>query len=133
MNPFVAPCNKEPLIGIGLLSLLVLLSVAPMRSPSPQFGLNFYWADSIRATTTPIDCTFSRQWRQVVIKTDTIALWFRAGAPDTSSWSSRDWIKLDAGESISFGTATPLKRLEFKADAGTGYVFSMGYKNAPQY
>ncbi len=97
------------------------------------FGTNYLWSDSLTTTTAAKDSNFTTRWEQIVVSTDTISIWYRAGAPDVTSWSSRDWIKLDEGASLSFGPATPLQRFEWKADAGAGVIFFQGYKKTPQY
>ena len=98
-----------------------------------QFATNYLWGDSLITTTVAIDCTFGTEWQQVVVSSDTIAMWYRAGSPDTTDWDSRDWLKLDEGDSRSYGPATKLRRFEWKADVGSGVIFFEGYKRVPQY
>lgn len=121
------------LILISLLWLLDRQRVEDSTAIAQQFATNHIWGDSLHTTTAAIDCTFDTEWNQVVITTDTIAMWYRAGSPDTTDWDSRDWLKLDEGDSRSYGPATKLKRFEWKADAGSGVIFFEGYKRVAQY
>lgn len=98
-----------------------------------QIGQRYLWADSMSVSTIAADSTFGQRWETVTMWTDTVAIYFRAGAPDVTSWSSRDWIYLPVGSSITFGAATPLVRLEVKTVSGTGKLFMIGNKTKRQY
>ena len=119
-----------------IIILLVVVLFGDREVPKVEaqsFGTSYLWSDSLLTRTAAQDSNFTTRWQQLVVSTDTISIWYRAGAPDVTSWSSRDWIKLDEGASLSFGPATPIQRFEWKADAGVGVIFFQGYKKIPQY
>lgn len=104
------------------------------KAASAQFGVNYYWGDAIAITTASIDSAFAVRWEQATIYAD-VDLLIRAAAPptDTTSWSSRDFVSIPAGTSITFGPATPLGRLEFKASTTSGTMYMAGYKRSAQF
>jgi len=98
-----------------------------------SLGTRYLWNHKLATTTAAIDCTFTVKWQQVTIYSDTLDIWYRAGAPDTSSWSSRDWMKLEAGSGLKYENPVYLKRFEYKTVSGTGYIYLMGTKKSAQY
>lgn len=133
---------KRELIYIFIIGLLagILIARKPDPAPRPAFAQNigdaYLWQDSLATTVAAIDCTFDQRWEEVTIRTDSIAVWYRAGAGSdvTTSWASRDWMYLPEGVSLYFGTRTKLKRFEWKADLSeTGVIFFEGIKTEPQY
>lgn len=97
-------------------------------SYSQTLGTNYAWQDSATVNVTGRDSTFARIWEDVDIKCHGGDGWIRWGAPDTSSWSSRKWYRLAAGEHINFGPGTKLRRLQFKAVTGTTTFYFAGHK-----
>ena len=75
--------------------------------------------------------TFDTQWESVTIWAST-AIRITIGAPDTTSWDDRDYVVLSSGLAMSFGPATKLTKLTFRAVTGTGYLYMVGYKKTPQ-
>jgi len=114
---------KRFLILIGL-----LLFTLPAHS---QIGQFYTWMDNIALTTADIDSTFNTQWESVTIWAST-AIRVTIGAPDTTDWDDRDYVVLSSGSAMSFGPATKLNRLEFRAVTGTGYLYMVGYKKTTQ-
>lgn len=110
-----------------------IMSRPPVEVKAQRFVTNYLWADSIQGLgTTSVDSIYDTPWQQVVFKADTGAVFIRIGAPDTANWSSRDFYKIGAGESLSFGPATKVKRAEFKSFAGTVDFYTIGYKTVTQ-
>jgi len=124
------------LLGIAVCLVVLIIGGGFESSKSVRaqvFGVNYLWQDSTTITTVAIDSAYVVQWEQITVRTDTVVLWYRAGAPDTTSWSSREWMRLASGATLSYGPATPLRRLEFRAGAGTGVIYKEGYKKVAQY
>jgi hypothetical protein len=91
-------------------------------------SVRYLWSDSVATNTTGQDVHFSIRWEQVTVKVYEQGGWVRYGSPDTTSWSSREWIRLDPGETISFGPGTPLVRLQYKSQSGVSIFYFSGYK-----
>ena len=121
----------------GRLRLLVLAIVGLVaystQGGAQVLGNMYLWQDSVKTTTVAKDSFFTYRWESVTIYTDTIDIWYRAGAPDTASWSSRDWMKLETGSSLYFGPSTKLRRFEWKARTGVGFIFFVGNKRRAQF
>lgn len=100
--------------------------------PDP-FSTSYTWTDSIGISTTEQDSHFVVQWENVRIWSNGCDLLARIGAPDTTSWDSRSFIKYPAGQVFGFDSGTKLKRLEYKAASGTGSIFFVGDKKSSQY
>ncbi len=121
-------------VGVIVLLLWVSFSInhtVPVRAEPQGFATNYIWVDSLTTTTVAVDSAFTTIWEQVVIKSVGDA-WIRIGAPDVANWSSREWYSLESGEALSFGPATKLTRLEWKANAGTVVFYMVGYKTVIQ-
>jgi hypothetical protein len=121
-----------------LLACLFLFTSSEVPRVGPtlaraQIGTRFVWSDSIVVNTTATDSTFSQRWEYVTFYADTVDFYYRAGAPDVASWTSRKWILVPNGSVVSFGPATPLVRLEFKTKAGTGNLYMIGAKTTRQF
>jgi len=106
---------------------------APLQVGTAAFGTNYYWADTLKARSTAVDSYFTTKWEDITLEADSVNIWYRAGAPDTSDWSNREWMRLTAFESIRFGPATQLRRLEWKTTGTTGDFFMNGHKRTAQY
>lgn len=102
-------------------------------SASAIYGTNYLWVDSLSLSTSAVDSHFAVLWQDVSLWADGCDLRIRVGSPDTTSWSSRKWSHVIDGQVVSFGPATKLKRLEYKAATGTGTLILMGYKKSAQY
>lgn len=115
---------------LGAVALLfLLLSIA-----QAQVGDRYYWADTLNISTTERDTTFSTEWEEVTMYSDSVDCWVKIGAPDVGSWSSRRWIFLPAGLSINIGPRPRLKRVAVKTvSAGSGVFNLIGYKKEAQY
>lgn len=111
-----------------LIILVVILLALPAYT---QIGQFYTWIDNIAITETDIDSTFNTQWESVTIWANT-AIRVTIGAPDTTDWDSRDYVLLSSGASLTFGPATKLNRLEFRANSGTGYIYMVGLKKTIQ-
>lgn len=97
-----------------------------------QLGNRYFHADTLNATTTARDCTWTDVWQVVVIYADTVDIYVKIGAPDVANWSSRRFIWIEEGSALSIGPSPNLKKLTWKTDAGSGVVYVLGYKNAVQ-
>ena len=97
------------------------------------YGTNYAWADSIAISTTAVDSHFTTSWYQVTIWSPDADIEIRIGTPDTTSWSSRKWLELAQGQTLSFGNATKLTRMECRTASGTGTLAMAGYKTVAQY
>lgn len=109
--------------------LLALVTFAGTQS----LGTRYLWADKIAITTAAVDSFFVTRWEFVTIYSDTLDLWLKFGSPDTASWASRDWMKLEAGTSFSFEAPMYLKGLSYKTVTGSGFIYIMGGKKVAQY
>lgn len=111
--------------------LFVLTALVIVGAQS--LGSRYLWTDKVSVSAVAVDSTFQTRWEFVTIYSDTLDLWLKIGAPDTSGWSQRDFIKLGAGTSLSFEAPMYLKRLEFKTVTGSGYIYMIGGKKVVQY
>jgi len=129
--------NEKILVSALLFLLIALCTTYICRDIEPAeaqiYGTNYLWQDAISITTAAIDSHFVTKWQDVSFWTKDCGLTFRCGAEDTTSWSSRDWVAVEAGQTITIGPATKLVRLEFKATSGTGTLYFLGYKKSDQY
>jgi hypothetical protein len=96
-------------------------------------GVNYSWSDSILVNTGGRDSTFATIWESVNI-------WFRGGegyvrfgAPDTTGWNSRKFVRLADNQILGFDAGTKLRRLQFKAATGTATIYFAGYKKRRQF
>lgn len=97
----------------------------------------YTWTDTLRITTTPASVTPSVRWEYVEIWSDSVEWMARQGASstgiDTTSWSSRDPIRWMAGERMRVGPGIKLRKLEYWAVTGSGWLYFWGYKTSAQY
>lgn len=112
--------------------LFILLVVSTMAF-GQSLGNRYLWVCKVPVTTTALDCTFSVQWEQVVVFSDTLDLDLKIGAPDISSWGSRSYARLEAGASFSFEAPVRLKKLSAKTVNGTGFLWLVGTKKSRQF
>lgn len=119
---------------IFVLSTMLSILTAHVPSASSQvLGTNYVWVDSATVNTIGRDSTFVRQWEAVSFWCRGGEGWFRAGAPDTASWSSRKYSRIAENQVVSFDAGTPLKRLQFRANTGNVVFYFVGYKKRKQY
>lgn len=111
--------------------LTLLVSSVYKPEPAHARGLH-YWAHKIAVSTTAIDSHFTIKWQRAVISTDTVALFYKIGSPDTNGWNDRDFMYLPKGATLTIGPKPTLTRLEFKAELGSGNLYLEGYKNKKQ-
>ena len=109
------------------------ISMTPKAANAAIYGTNYFWQDSLALSTSAVDSHFVVKWQQVVFWSNGADLLFRAGSPDTTSWSSRKFTKISAGQTYSFGSATKLIRFEYKASSGSGTLYMSGYKKSAQF
>ena len=113
---------------------IALLFVMFVGTVSAQtLGSRYLWTHKLAATTSAVDSTFNVRWEFVTVYSDTLDLWLKIGAPDTSGWSSRSWIKLEGGTSLFFERPIYLKRMEWKTVSGSGYLYLIGGKKQKQF
>lgn len=118
--------------------LLVVLSISVLglSSSNTATAQSLYgWAHKISISTTAQDSIWSAAdaWYDVSFYTDSLAIWYKIGAPDTASWSSRDWIFLPEGSSVYIGPSTRLRRFEFKTVVSSSKLYMIGRKRRRQY
>jgi hypothetical protein len=124
------------LIVVIFLTLILLctnIGNSPEEVEAGLFKENYAWGHAISITTTAQDSHFVSQWKEISMWSYGCGLLVRYGVPDTTSWSSRDWIRLIEGQVLTFGPATKLTRLEFKAASGSGTIYFVGYKTTAQF
>ena len=114
------------------LIVLILLIVASFAL-SQSLGNRYLWTTTLSVSGVHTDTTFSKRWEYVTIYSDTLDLWMRIGAPDTSGWSSRDSIKLMAGTSLTLEQPAYLNRLEIWTVSGSGNAYLVGIKTTKQH
>ena len=132
--------NRE-VIAIAIIALTAFFLPMLERQSVPAAAqtatqTNYFWQDSIAIGTTRNDSnytTYTNRWEE-------ITFWFsgcngmvKIGAPDTTDFATRKWLLLNAGQAVTVGPATRLRRIWFKAQSGTGAFFMVGYKRVAQY
>ena len=116
------------------LFLFTFLIVCLPITAQGQSDAMFAHSDSFAVSTDTTDIFFSPIYQQVTVKVEGANMWIIPGAPDTTSWSTRDeWIYMVIGETISFGTLTKLRALRVKTDSGSGVLYVVGAKKDMQY
>lgn len=83
-------------------------------------------------TTSAWDTTFTDSWEMVTVYSDTLDCKVRIGAPDTDSWSSRSWIYLTAGMTLTLGPKPDLTKIEVKSVGGACGFYMLGYRKDAQ-
>ena len=111
-----------------LFTSLIYLSGFLSNSHCQPLGVNYTWTDSATVGIIGRDSTFTRIWEEVNVWCRGGEGWIRIGAPDTSGWASRKFIRLADTQVISFGPGTRLRRIQFKSMTGTVIFFFSGYK-----
>lgn len=130
--------SKAAIVG-GLLALIVMLLLWGFQAETePAIAATnrlYLWGDSLAITITAIDTLFPTTWEDVIIWPIGADIYARFGNPDTSSWSSRKWVRLNDGDAMAFAATRDraLRRLEVKAVTGSGALFMAGHKTTAQY
>lgn len=114
-------------VQVFLASSFLWLLMGWLQPAHSQF---FVWTDKVAVTTSSQDSlwTGSDMWYDLAFYSDSVAILYKLGAPDTTSWYDRPWMYLPAGTPVSIGPSTGVRRLEFKASAGTGNIYFIGRK-----
>lgn len=112
--------------------LLIMLLLLVSLTQAQTLATRYYWSDSIKVTSTQLDCTFTERWDYVTFWADSCDIKYKAAAPDTNGITLRDAQFLYEGQVKSFGPATPLKRLIIWAVADSGIIWMEGYKRVRQ-
>lgn len=116
------------------LCLFLLLFICLPAIVRGQSDAMFAHSDSFAVATDTTDIFFSPLYQQVTVKAEGANMWIIYGAPDTTSWSTRDeWFYLPIGETISFGTLTKLRAVRVKTASGSGVLYVVGAKKERQY
>lgn len=121
---------------LALAFLFLLFLVPSFLVPSLQgqtLGNRYFHCDTLNVTTTARDCTWTNEWEVATIYSDSVDVDMRIGAPDVSSWSSRNWMRLQDGSSLMIGPTPSLKKITVKTTTGTGILYIIGYKKVRQY
>ena len=117
-----------------LLCLFLLMFMCLPTIVKGQSDAMFAHIDSFAVGTDTTDIFFGTLYQQATVKVEGANMWLIPGAPDTTSWSTRDeWIYMVIGETISFGTLTKLRALRVKTDSGSGVLYVVGAKKERQY
>lgn len=123
-------------MGRWIIILVAMLLFLPATSNAQLLGNNYIWTDSIAVSTTIQDST----WAGIYERWEQVTLWFsgcggmvKIGAPDTTGFSSRDWIELYENRSLTIGPYTRLRRLWFRSDTGSGVMYMIGFKKTQQH
>ena len=109
---------------------LFLLLILPLMAEA-QFGNRYFWCDTLNATTTARDCTWTDVWEVATIYGDADML-LRIGAPDVGNWTSRRWVSIEEGLALTIGPSPNLKKITWKTASGTGVLYVVGYKESAQ-
>jgi hypothetical protein len=118
---------------LPLVLLVVLFWAVGGLSTSHAQTVTYLWADSLGLSSTGRDSLFATPWEEVSIFVSGGSAYVKYGAPDTTSWSSRNFILLIEGQVITFGPGTKLKRLKYKMASGTGTIYFIGTKKRAQF
>ena len=96
--------------------------------------------DSLTVTTAAVDTVFTNPWTTAVIKFRgcTGLIRYATSVNDTTSWSTRKWYIMEAGEFLIIqrdkdSRIVGLYRLEYKCASLTGALFITGIRNANVY
>lgn len=114
------------------LVLLTLSLVIPSDSSAQILGTKHFWSDSIKVTTTAIDCTFTQRWEYLEFWADSCDIRVKIGAPDTIGFTNRKSVKIEEHVVSKLGPATPVKRMLIKAAVDSGTIYFWGYKTIRQ-
>ena len=98
-----------------------------------DLGNRFWHCDTLYITTAVNDCTWTNEWYEATIYSDTVDVDVRIGAPDTASWNSRIYARLFQGMTITLGPSPKVKKISVKTVTGTGRLYIVGLKNVRQY
>jgi len=111
----------------------ILLFVLPSIINAQSLGARYFWCDTLNLTTSVTDTTWATEWEYATIWTDTVDCYVRIGAPDYGDWTSRNYLYLPNGLTLSIGPTPQLKRLAAYLPNGTGVLYIAGYKKTRQY
>lgn len=124
------------IILVLLISLFINLHLYNPKNISDlqaQIGTFYVHSDSSSCIVTSVDTTYSTVWTQLTIWSTDIDILLKIGAPDTTSWSDRKYLRIPVGQSITFGPATKVRRLEYRSQSGSGTIYFIGYKTVSQF
>lgn len=113
-----------------ILILIILLFIPALTNA--QLGNRYFHGDTLNATTTARDCTWTDVWQVVSIYAGGVDIWVKIGAPDVANWNTRRFLFLEEGQVMTIGPSPNLQKLTWKTDAGTGVVYVIGYKKVVQ-
>ena len=116
-----------------VLAIALLTIALPTTVGSGVLGHFYTWVHALPVSNTSVDSTFTYRWESVTVYADTVELMLRIGAPDTASWSSREWLYIPKGGVLYFGPTNKLRRLEYKTVTGTGMLYMFGTKKRSMY
>lgn len=109
---------------------IILLLLLAATAAQAQY---YTWCQSDTVTATATDSTFSQRWEQCQFWFSGCDGYVRIGAPDTTSWSSRTWLKVADGQIITIDYRTPFLKQSFKSVSGAGRLYRVGIKRKAQY
>jgi len=117
------------------LAILVLVLIGRGENPAVAdiYKPVYLWQDSLALSTSPVDSAFITRWEEVAMWSVGCGLRVRLGAPDTTNWESRDFVRYLEGQVISVGPVPKLYRLEFSAVSGSGTLYMVGLKKVKQH
>ncbi len=114
--------------------------VFPQRTNAQlaSIGTQYQW--NIAEDIAPDDSleyaltTYLTRFNKIVFWLSGGAAYVKIGAPDTTDWASRYWMKLEEGIPYASGADTPISRICFKNfGADTVSLYLSGTKYSPQF
>lgn len=119
-------------ISAAVLSFVVYDSLNVEEAQARRAPNRFLWVERIPISTISVDTTFDSVWEQVSLKTLTTTARLRLAADsDTSTFYQRQVFNMSAGESVSIGGATKLRRVQAVTTSNDTLVL-IGYKRTRQ-
>lgn len=119
---------------IYIFIVLVLLFAVSVNAQI--FGTNYTWIETYSVTTDSVDTTFTDPYYQATLFFDGctgLIKWAGVATGDTVNIAGRPYTLLQPSQTITIGTATKLKRMEYYTSSGTGTLYIVGYKRVRQY
>lgn len=123
---------------LKIIFLVVVCQIILQPSAEAQIlGNHYVWQHRIAITSTAQDSLFDVKWEYVTIWTDSLDWYLKSGASssgvDTTSWSSRDYVRHSGGDAVVFGPGVYLRRAWFRTVTGSDYINFFGLKKSSQY
>ena len=110
--------------------ILILMLLIAVTGAHAQY---YVWIQSDTVKTTAVDSTWATRWEQCTFYFYGCDALIKIGAPDTTDWASRTWLRVPEYVPISIDYRTPFKKLSYKAETGAGRLYLVGIKRTTQF